>query len=137
MTDIETISENMNILLKRKEIEAKVFSEGPTPRKDEIISMIAKKYKTKETHIDLNSIHQKTGSHFSVCKIKIYDKPIRDSKPKEEETKATDEPAPEQKIEKTEETEQKTSEEKPVEENKTEETKDGDKKENTEQKDGE
>ena len=78
--DIETISENINDLLKRKEIIVKIFSEGKTPTRDNVTSEIAKKYKTKETHIDLKTIHQQTGSQFSVCNINIYTKPIREEK---------------------------------------------------------
>lgn len=116
--EIETLQENTNNLLDRKELKLKIFSEGPTPKKEAIYSEIAKKYKTKETHIDIKTIQQQNGAQFSICSINIYKKPIREEK-KEAEKKEE----PNEEKEPVKEIKEETKENKPEE-----------KQDNTEQK---
>ena len=128
--EIETIQENTNDLLNRKELRLKIFSEGSTPKKEAVYTEIAKKYKTKEAHIDIRTIQQQDGAQFSICSINIYKKPIREEKKKEGEKDTKTEDTGENKP--AEDTKEKTEENKPdkkqdnkEQEEKTEETKDG------------
>jgi ribosomal protein S24E len=84
--EIEIKKELQNDLLKRKEIELKIFNENGTPKKENLFKEISKKFKTKETHIDIINIYQQTGSLYSNSKIFIYNKPIRDEKKEEPKT---------------------------------------------------
>ncbi len=83
--EIDISSEKDNPFLKRKELEINIKHDGsPTPSKSEIVKSIAERYSVPETHVMLNYVLTSKGTNITIGKIKIYQKPVVEAKPKEE-----------------------------------------------------
>ncbi len=88
---IDIIESKDNPLFDRKDVKFNIGQTGPTPRETEVMSGLAKVMKVDETHIEVDSIHQKYGKLESIGFARVYKKPIRDKKKDDSEEKASDE----------------------------------------------
>ncbi len=78
--EVNIINEFENPLLERKEIEAILSFQGPTPKTEEVIDALSKKLKVKETHIEVEKILQLFGKTEAKVYAYVYKKPIREEK---------------------------------------------------------
>ena len=81
---IKILEERRNVLLERKEVLAKADQKGATPKRDEVIKLLAAHYNVAEENIVIDKIEQKYGRMEHIIKAKIYDKPVRRKEVKEE-----------------------------------------------------
>jgi small subunit ribosomal protein S24e len=116
--EMKIITDVKNPLLERREVEAVVEFDGPTPSKNEILVELSKKLKVKDTHVEIEKVWQRFGRQEAKIIAFVYDKPIREEKAEvkeeAEEEKSAEQVAEEQKQEesKEEKEEAKTEEQK-------------------------
>ncbi|MDI6807141.1 MAG: hypothetical protein QMD14_05045 [Candidatus Aenigmarchaeota archaeon] len=96
--EIKVLEEKENLFFKRKELKVEIGHAGlPTPKKDEVITELAKKYSVDPTQVTIDYILTKSGTTSSLVKAKILEE-----KPKEEKLEKKEEKSEEVKGEKAE-----------------------------------
>ena len=89
--EIEIVSDVRNELMERREVEAVISFEGPTPSRNEILAEVSKKLGVPDTHINVEKIWQRFGRQEARVLAFVYDTPIREKsiaqeeKPKEDQ----------------------------------------------------
>jgi ribosomal protein S24E len=84
--EIKILEEKENLFLKRKEIKAEVHHINlPTPKKDEIINELAKKYSVDNSQVIVDYIFTKKGTNCSIIKAKILTEVPKEKMEKVEE----------------------------------------------------
>ncbi len=74
MSKMEVVKESDNKLLGRKEVLVQIETEGPTHARAKVKEEIAKKFKTKENLVVVNSIKSHYGSLNVLVSANVYDK---------------------------------------------------------------
>jgi ribosomal protein S24E len=70
--EIKILEEKENLFLKRKEIKAEITHANlPTPKKDEVVDELAKKYSVDKAQVVVDYIFTKKGTNSSIIKAKI------------------------------------------------------------------
>lgn len=73
--EIKVLEERENLFLKRKEIKAEITHASlPTPKKDEVVAELAKKYFVDPAQVVVDYILTKSGTNSSLVKAKILEK---------------------------------------------------------------
>ena len=74
MSKMEVVKESDNKLLGRKEVLVQLETEGQTHTRAKVKEEIAKKFKTKENLVVVNSIKSRYGSLNVLVSANVYDK---------------------------------------------------------------
>jgi len=70
--DLQIIQEKENILLSRKEINAKIMFDGKTPSRQDVQKELAKTTKAKEEMIIIRKIDTSFGTSTAIVTANIY-----------------------------------------------------------------
>ena len=98
--EITIVKDVKNPLLERREVEAIIAFQGPTPKRDEVLIELAKVLKVDDTHVEVDKIYQRFGKQEARVMAFVFDRPVREKKvevKKEEKGEEAPEGAEEQK----------------------------------------
>ncbi len=85
--EITIVKDVKNPLLERREIEAIIAFQGPTPKRDEVLVELAKVLKVDDTHVEVDKIYQRFGRQEAKVIAFVFDKPVREKKVEVKEEK--------------------------------------------------